>query len=60
MYGGPQQPAFASAMVNLGVAKSEDLNGGSPNCVSFTPDVRALSVVEYLDLPNCLFALPFA
>lgn len=39
MYGGPQQLAFASAMVNLGLVKYKDLNGGTPNCVSFTPNV---------------------
>lgn len=48
MYGGPQQPAFASAMVKLGLAKYKDLNGGTPNCVSFTPDVR-----RFIPFPSC-------
>ena len=43
MYGGPQQPAFATAMTKLGLAKSDDINGGQPNAVSFTPDVRLSS-----------------
>ncbi|KAF9513839.1 GMC oxidoreductase [Hydnum rufescens UP504] len=56
MYGGPQQPAFASAMVKLGLKKYKDLNGGTPNCVSFTPnsinphdqDHRSSSATAYL------------
>ncbi|KAF8315210.1 alcohol oxidase [Clavulina sp. PMI_390] len=38
MYGGPQQPAFAQTMETLGLALSPDLNGGTPNSVSFTPN----------------------
>lgn len=39
MYGGPQQKAFAQSIQTLtGIAKSPDLNGGQPNCVSFTPN----------------------
>ena len=38
MYGGPQQPAFVNTIVELtGINHSEDLNGGTPNCVSITP-----------------------
>jgi choline dehydrogenase-like flavoprotein len=56
MYGGPQQPAFAQTMVNLGLVKYKDLNGGTPNCVSFTPnsinwhnhDYRSSSASAYL------------
>jgi hypothetical protein len=41
MYGGPQQPAFISTMVNLtGISLAKDINGGSPNGVSITPLVR--------------------
>lgn len=40
MYGGPQQGDFATVMTKLGLAKSADINGGSPNAVSFTPNVR--------------------
>lgn len=42
MFGGPQQPAFASALVKLGLVKYKDLNGGTPNCVSFTPNVSLI------------------
>ncbi|KAH8111183.1 glucose oxidase [Phellopilus nigrolimitatus] len=39
MYGGPQQPAFASAIQNAtGIALCADLNGGNGNCVSYTPN----------------------
>ena len=38
MYGGPQQPAFASVMTQFGLVHYKDLNGGTPNCVSFTPN----------------------
>lgn len=42
MYGGPQQPAFIDTIVNLtGINHFKDLNGGTPNCVSITPFVRA-------------------
>lgn len=38
MYGGPQQLAFVDTIVGLtGLNHSEDLNGGTPNCVSITP-----------------------
>jgi choline dehydrogenase len=41
MYGGPQQPDFVNTIVGLtGIPHSEDLNGGSPNCVSITPLAR--------------------
>lgn len=39
MFGGPQQPAFINAMVNLGVAKGDDLSSGAPNVASLTPYV---------------------
>lgn len=40
MFGGPQQPAFISAMTNLtNIKYSKDVNGGEPNCVSITPSV---------------------
>lgn len=43
MYGGPQQPSFVNSTVNLmGIAHYKDLNGGTPNCVSITPVVRAI------------------
>ena len=45
MYGGPQQKAFASTMVSLGLKKYRDLNGGTPNCVSFTPNVRLFPIM---------------
>ncbi|KAF8311835.1 alcohol oxidase [Clavulina sp. PMI_390] len=57
MYGGPQQPAFAQTMVNMGLVKYKDLNGGTPNCVSFTPntinwhdnDHRSSSATAYIN-----------
>ncbi|KAJ7143798.1 hypothetical protein C8R44DRAFT_758923 [Mycena epipterygia] len=57
MYGGPQQPAFVNTIVNLtGISHFQDLNGGTPNCVSITPlsidwhrsDFRSSSVEAYL------------
>ncbi|KAF9517618.1 GMC oxidoreductase [Hydnum rufescens UP504] len=45
MYGGPQEPAFASVMVKFGLVKYKDLNGGTPNCVSFTPDSNGRAFV---------------
>ncbi|KAJ7485944.1 alcohol oxidase [Mycena latifolia] len=57
MYGGPQQPAFVDTIVGLtGISHFEDLNGGTPNCVSITPlsidwhrsDYRSSSVEAYL------------
>ncbi|KAF9508779.1 GMC oxidoreductase [Hydnum rufescens UP504] len=56
MYGGPQQSYFASVMVKFGLAKNPDLNGGTPNCVSFPPlslnkndgDHRSSSATAYL------------
>jgi hypothetical protein len=47
MYGGPQQPAFAATMVNMGLNHAADLNGGSPNCVAFTPNVRTSSTHSF-------------
>jgi hypothetical protein len=41
MYGGPQQHAFVNTIVGLtGINHYKDLNGGTPNCVSITPNVR--------------------
>jgi choline dehydrogenase len=41
MYGGPQQPAFVETIVGLtGINHDKDINGGAPNCVSITPNVR--------------------
>ncbi|KAJ6555178.1 hypothetical protein DFH09DRAFT_1365857 [Mycena vulgaris] len=57
MYGGPQQPAFIDTIVGLtGISHFQDLNGGTPNCVSITPlsmdwhrsDYRSSSVEAYL------------
>ncbi|KAJ6628061.1 hypothetical protein B0H10DRAFT_2209738 [Mycena sp. CBHHK59/15] len=57
MYGGPQQPAFVNTIKNLtGISHFQDLNGGTPNCVSITPfsidwhrsDYRSSSVEAYL------------
>ncbi|KAF7324999.1 Glucose oxidase [Mycena kentingensis (nom. inval.)] len=57
MYGGPQQKAFVDTIVNLtGISHFKDLNGGTPNCVSYTPltmdwhrdDHRSSSVEAYL------------
>ncbi|KAF7378064.1 Glucose oxidase [Mycena sanguinolenta] len=57
MYGGPQQGDFVNTIVNLtGIAHYKDLNGGTPNCVSITPnsinwhdsDHRSSSVEAYL------------
>ena len=57
MYGGPQQGYFVQSIQSLtGIAKSPDLNGGQPNCVSFTPntinwhdqDHRSSSAAAYL------------
>jgi hypothetical protein len=43
MYGGPQQSAFVNTIVGLtGINHYKDLNGGTPNCVSITPLVRAI------------------
>lgn len=40
MNNGPQQPAFQATIKNLtGIVHSDDVNGGSPNAVSFTPMV---------------------
>jgi hypothetical protein len=40
MYGGPQQGYFAQTVQSLtGIQKCPDINGGKPNCVSFTPNV---------------------
>ena len=42
MYGGPQMKAFVDTIVNItGINHYKDLNGGTPNCVSFTPLVRS-------------------
>jgi choline dehydrogenase-like flavoprotein len=57
MFGGPQQGYFVQSIQSLtGIAKSRDLNGGDPNCVSFTPnsinwhdqDHRSTSASAYL------------
>jgi len=57
MYGGPQQPAFVNTIVGLtGIKHYKDLNGGTPNCVSITPntlnwhdnDHRSSSAAAYL------------
>ncbi|KAI0032449.1 hypothetical protein K488DRAFT_70648 [Vararia minispora EC-137] len=57
MYGGPQQPDFATAIRNLtGIAQCTDLNGGNPNCVAYIPnsinwhdnDHRSSSAAAYL------------
>jgi choline dehydrogenase len=41
MYGGPQQPDFVQSIQGLtGITHSPDLNGGSPNCVAYTPNVN--------------------
>ena len=41
MYGGPQMKAFVDTIVNVtGINHYKDLNGGTPNCVSYTPLVR--------------------
>ncbi|OBZ79543.1 Glucose oxidase [Grifola frondosa] len=38
MFGGPQQMDFLDTIVNLtGIRHSRDVNGGNPNCVSYTP-----------------------
>ncbi|CEL53703.1 Glucose oxidase OS=Aspergillus niger GN=gox PE=1 SV=1 [Rhizoctonia solani AG-1 IB] len=38
MYGGPQQPAFVQTIKKThNVSLCPDLNGGAPNCVSYTP-----------------------
>ncbi|KAI0757740.1 alcohol oxidase [Daedaleopsis nitida] len=56
MYGGPQMKAFVDTMVNVtGINHYKDLNGGTPNCVSFTPvtmdwhrdDRRSSSIEAY-------------
>ncbi|KDQ08161.1 hypothetical protein BOTBODRAFT_38148 [Botryobasidium botryosum FD-172 SS1] len=55
MYGTPQ-PEFSQAVVNLGLRKCQDLNGGDPNCVAFVPhslnradsDHRSSSATAYL------------
>lgn len=40
MYGGPQQPAFVQSVQSItGIAKCQDINGGRPNCVAYTPNV---------------------
>jgi len=40
MYGGPQQLAFVQTIQSLtGIAKCQDINGGRPNCVVYTPNV---------------------
>ena len=40
MYGGPQNPGFIEAMINLtGIQYSKDLDGGRPNCVTIAPQV---------------------
>ncbi len=43
MYGGPQQGDFSNTVTKFGVTKSKDLNGGAPNCVSFTPNVSSFT-----------------
>ncbi|KAG8718647.1 hypothetical protein FRC08_004742 [Ceratobasidium sp. 394] len=57
MYGGPQQPNFVKTIKNThNVDLCPDLNGGSPNCVSYTPltidwhrnDRRSSSAEAYL------------
>ncbi|KAF8205978.1 glucose oxidase [Mycena galopus ATCC 62051] len=57
MYGGPQQGDFVDTIVSLtGISHFKDLNGGTPNCVSITPnsinwhdsDHRSSSVEAYL------------
>ena len=57
MYGGPQQPAFVTAVTNLtGITHCADMNGGNGNCVAYTPntinwhdqDHRSSSVEAYL------------
>lgn len=51
MYGGPQQPAFVQAIQAItGIAHNPDLNGGSPNCVSYTPNASILYVYDHLIL----------
>ena len=51
MYGGPQMQAFVDTMVNVtGIEHYKDLNGGTPNCVSFTPLVRPK---RYLIVLSC-------
>ncbi|EJF58504.1 alcohol oxidase [Dichomitus squalens LYAD-421 SS1] len=56
MYGGPQMKAFVDTMVNVtGIKHYKDLNGGTPNCVSYTPlsldwhrdDHRSSSIEAY-------------
>lgn len=45
MYGGPQQPDFVQSIQTLtGITHSSDLNGGSPNCVAYTPNVGIIVI----------------
>ena len=40
MNDGPQQAAFQATIRNLtGIVHSDDINGGAPNAISFTPMV---------------------
>jgi choline dehydrogenase len=53
MYGGPQQSSFVQAVQSLtGITQSPDLNGGSPNCVSFTPNVSLSTSFYYWIISN--------
>ncbi|KAI0366021.1 alcohol oxidase [Pilatotrama ljubarskyi] len=56
MYGGPQQQAFIDTIGNLtGISYFKDSNGGTPNCITFTPssinrranDSRSSSIQAY-------------
>lgn len=47
MYGGPQQFAFENVMTQLGLSKGDDLSGGSPNIVSFAPNVRSCTSRQF-------------
>lgn len=43
MYGGSQQGDFVKSIQNFtGSAKYPDVNGGSPNCVAYTPNIRSM------------------
>lgn len=49
MFGGPQQGDFLRSVQNVtGIAKCQDVNGGKPNCVSFTPSVGCFIMIYYL------------
>ena len=56
MYGGPQQKAFSSTVAKFGLVQSKDLNGGAPNCVSFTPDVSSIHSLHLHNGPRLNFA----